>query len=91
MVLGVSKDKDIKGICDELSEISDKIILTKADNLRVAELEIIRSQISNSKSQILLTKNSKEAIEIAKSRAEKRDLILVTGSLFLVGELRKEK
>jgi len=90
LILGISKDKNIRGICDELFKISDEIILTKVNNPRATEPEMIKSQIPNLKSQILLTKNSKEAIEIAKSKAEREDLILVTGSLFLVGEARKE-
>jgi len=89
LILGISKDKDIQGVCNELSEISNEIILTKADNPRATDPEIIKLKIKNQESKIFLTKNSKEAIEIAKSKVERDDLILITGSLFLVGEARE--
>ena len=37
LVLGISNDKDIKGICQELYDLADKIILTKADNPRATK------------------------------------------------------
>ncbi|MCM8793938.1 MAG: bifunctional folylpolyglutamate synthase/dihydrofolate synthase [Candidatus Omnitrophica bacterium] len=89
LVLGISKDKYIKGICEELAEIANEIILTKANNPRAEEPNFIKSEIRNPKSEIYLTKNVKEAISLAKDKAEEEDLILVTGSLFLVGEARK--
>ncbi|MGE5197827.1 MAG: bifunctional folylpolyglutamate synthase/dihydrofolate synthase, partial [Deltaproteobacteria bacterium] len=39
LVLGISDDKDIKGICKELYDLADKVILTKADNLRASDPE----------------------------------------------------
>ena len=90
LVLGISKDKDIKGICEELLEIADEIILTKANNPRAEEPKNIQNQISKIKYQnnVFLTKNVEEAISLAKEKARVSDLILITGSLFLVGEAR---
>ncbi len=91
LVLGISKDKDIKGICQELTEIADEVILTKANNPRAEEPENIscRLQAAGCRHKIYLTNNVGEAIGLARKRAEEEDLILVTGSLFLVGEARK--
>ncbi|MCM8765277.1 MAG: bifunctional folylpolyglutamate synthase/dihydrofolate synthase, partial [Candidatus Omnitrophica bacterium] len=89
LVLGISKDKDIEGICEELSEIADEIILTKANNPRAEEPDLIKSEIRNSKSEIYLTKNVEEGIKLAKEMARDADLILITGSLFVVGEARR--
>ena len=90
LVLGVSKDKDIKGILEELLPAADKIILTKSGiPERAAEPERIKEFIASNYKDISLTQNSEEAISKARSAAGKDDLILITGSLFVVGEARQ--
>ncbi|MBU1726580.1 MAG: bifunctional folylpolyglutamate synthase/dihydrofolate synthase [Candidatus Omnitrophica bacterium] len=87
LILGISNDKDIKGICNELNELADEVILTRADNSRATEPEVMEEYFSDKPTRI--TKNVKEALESAKKIAKAKDLVLVTGSLFLVGEARK--
>jgi dihydrofolate synthase/folylpolyglutamate synthase len=86
LVLGISQDKDIKGICRELASLADRVILTRADNPRAAEPGILADYFSATPAYI--SANVKEARKLAGSLAKKEDLILVTGSLFLVGEYR---
>ncbi|MCX5686050.1 MAG: bifunctional folylpolyglutamate synthase/dihydrofolate synthase, partial [Candidatus Omnitrophica bacterium] len=88
LVLGVSKDKDIKGILDELLPISDSIVLTKSKVLaRALEPGRIWERIREKKGMFLTT-GAEEAIIKAREIANLEDLILITGSLFLVGEAR---
>ncbi len=89
LVLGISKDKDIKGICNEFNSLANEIILTKADNPRAIEPQILRKYFIGKKTH--LTKGIKEAAQLALCLAKKEDLILVTGSLFVVGEFRDAK
>lgn len=86
LVLGISNDKDIKGICDCLGGIADKIILTKAKNPRAADPRVIKKTIHK---PVLVTYNIKESIRQARHLATPRDLILITGSLFVAGEARE--
>ena len=86
LVLGISKDKDIKGICEQFRGLADKIILTKADNPRATEPRVL-TQYFKSRG-LYSTSNVREAKKLAKDMAKREDLILVTGSLFVVGEFR---
>lgn len=94
LVLGISCDKDIKGICGEICSLADRIILTEANNPRAAGVEIIEKIIRGLRLgpeagvMIVKTKNVRDALSKAKEIARKKDLILVTGSLFVVGEVR---
>src|SRR3989338_2854424 len=86
LVLGISSDKDIEGVCAMLEDIADKVILTKAWNPRAEEPESIKKYIGK---PLEVTSDVKKAIVLAKFLAGSKDLILITGSLFVVGEARK--
>jgi len=88
LVLGISKDKDIKGICKILGKIADKIILTRADNPRAADPNILHNFIKRDRI-IGITSSVKEAVALLKKSVKKEDVIVVTGSLFVVGEARR--
>ena len=87
LILGLSNDKDIKGICRWAKDLSSKIIATQADHPRalaskeLADQPLIKSRI------FARTDNVKEAVRIAMK--QKSDAILIAGSLFVVGEARR--
>ena len=85
LVLGVSSDKDICGICKTLKPMADEVILTQASTPRAADPQKLAKYF---KRKPYLTFSVKEAKLLARSLAGKKDLILVTGSLFVVGEFR---
>lgn len=88
LVLGVSSDKDIKGILEALMPVSNSVVLTKSRIVaRAADPEGIRKLINPSK-EVIVTSGVNEAMDKALSRARAEDLVLVTGSLFVVGEAR---
>jgi len=90
LILGLSSDKDIKGVLKVLTPFAKKLILTKSNNPRAMALEILRESAERIKKNInlSLTENVPQALETAFNCAHKKDLILVTGSLFVVGEAR---
>jgi dihydrofolate synthase/folylpolyglutamate synthase len=85
LVLGISSDKDLSGICKILAPLADEIILTRAASPRATAPVKLAGHF---KRKLYLTKSVKEAKLLARSLAGKKDLILVTGSLFVVGEFR---
>lgn len=87
LVLGISNDKDIKGICKELSDLADEVILTQASNPRATAPGILARYFNGR--YVHKTKDVKEAKEISGKLANNQDLILITGSLFVVGEVRE--
>lgn len=89
LVLGISRDKDIAGMAKILRTIADRVILTRANLSRAAEPHSLASFFDQDKN-VEITPSVKEAITRAKEYAEKDDLILICGSLFVVGEARRE-
>ena len=83
-VFGISRDKDIKGVSTELDKTSDLVILTKSSNSRAKEPFYLKENFSRTKAEI--ANDVEEALKLSFSAADKEDLILVTGSLYVVGD-----
>jgi folylpolyglutamate synthase/dihydropteroate synthase len=89
LVFGASKDKDIKGILEELIPITDSVVLTKSEVVnRALEPAKIKEALAEIRSDMgaTVTSGVKAALDVARANASPDDLILVTGSLFVVGE-----
>lgn len=93
LVFGVSKDKNVRGMLEEMLPICDSIVLTKSKVLnRALEPAKIKEEILNTEhtiKDIVLTHNTEEALSRALSIASPEDLVLITGSLFIVGEVKE--
>jgi len=92
LILGVSKDKDINGILEELMPISDSIVLTRSSvTERAMDTERIKEAAGKMRSgynNILMTSDVNGALKNTLLTAGKEDLILITGSLFVVGDAK---
>jgi len=86
LILGISSGKDVKGIIDTLAPLADIIIFTRADAPRAIRPEILRKEYRGTK-RFCLAKDVRSAQKMAKRMAKSDDLILATGSLYLVGEI----
>jgi dihydrofolate synthase/folylpolyglutamate synthase len=93
LVLGVSKDKDVKGILGELLPEAGPVILTKSKVLnRALEPARIKEDIlatGRGPEDVIITHNTEEALDKALAMAGHEDLVLITGSLYIVGEVKE--
>jgi len=86
-VLGACQDKDIRGVIQELEPLADKIVLTRANNPRAADpAEISRNYLR--KKPYAVTATVEEALKLVNRESSPDDLVVVTGSLFVVGEAK---
>ena len=87
LVVGISGDKDIKGIGDELCPIADIAILTKAsNNPRAADPASIKREWEEFDVLLVIKDTVASALNYARSIAGKNDLICITGSFYPLGE-----
>lgn len=86
LIMGVSADKDVEGIGRNLFPLADKIFFTRSCSKRAVPPEALKKKFQSYEEKIILTFNVKEAVELARRQARPDDLILITGSLFVVGE-----
>jgi len=90
LILGMCRDKKIRSVCSVLSPLADRIFITKVRNPRSALPEDIVKRGRLKSKKVHLTNTPQEALEKALRKARKNDVVLITGSLFLVGELRPQ-
>ena len=84
LLVGFSDDKDIKTISRIIGSLANKVIITKSDSIKAEKPKIIQKYFNTNS---IIINNPKKALKYAKNIASKKDLILITGSIFLVGEL----
>jgi dihydrofolate synthase/folylpolyglutamate synthase len=88
LVVGMMRDKDLSGVLARLCESADSLVLTRADMPRAATVEELRAALPGGGLSAEGAGSVAEALELAKRRASPGDLILVTGSLMVVGEVK---
>ncbi|MBF0530270.1 MAG: bifunctional folylpolyglutamate synthase/dihydrofolate synthase [Deltaproteobacteria bacterium] len=88
LVMGIMADKDQVGIMAPLLPLAKSLYLTRPEYSRAASPETLAGHVKNFLGPMSRHERLSEAIEAAKAAAGPKDLILVTGSLFTVGEAR---
>ncbi|MFH2137967.1 MAG: folylpolyglutamate synthase/dihydrofolate synthase family protein [Candidatus Omnitrophota bacterium] len=89
LILGVSKDKDVDGICSKLCRICQLVIVTQAQIPRAMAVESLLEIVKKHHKNVDKAEHIEKALEMALSQAGKDDLIIVAGSLYLIGETLK--
>jgi dihydrofolate synthase / folylpolyglutamate synthase len=89
-VFGAMRDKAIGEIAEILFPLAERVVLTKADNPRSATPAEIRAAAVRTSVDIRDTENVPCAISKAKQLTGSGDLIVITGSIYVVGEAMRE-
>jgi len=87
LVFGVLKDKDKEGIIKVLAPITDSVFVTSLRSPRSADSDELLKIFKQAGVKAKLVKSPIAGLESARNKAGPQDLILATGSLYLIGEL----
>ncbi len=90
LIFGAMRDKELREMAQLLFPQADSLILTEMENPRAATLEALLEAVPENfeGTRIALAKSTVEALSLAQSNTAPDALIAVTGSLYLVGEIR---
>lgn len=86
LVIGASLDKDIGGIVSELFPLFNEAIVTRSRHPRAMVATSIMAEFRKYGLEPHIAESVAQAVSLALSRAGKRDLVCITGSLFVAGE-----
>jgi dihydrofolate synthase/folylpolyglutamate synthase len=85
-VFGAMRDKAISEMTEILFPLAECVIATRPDNPRAASPEEIQQAGRRTGTEIELVAEVRAAMERARERAGKDSVIVITGSIYLVGE-----
>ncbi|WP_169713601.1 bifunctional folylpolyglutamate synthase/dihydrofolate synthase [Paludifilum halophilum] len=91
LLIGVLEDKDVQGILSPLLPLADRVVATQPEHPRAMPAEKLGEQVRffQPEAKVEAYGSSREGLEALTRWAGENDLILVTGTLFLVSELRQ--
>ncbi len=89
LVFAAMRDKKIERIADILFSLAGTVILTRFPYFRACSPEELRQRIPEGNRKILCESDPGKAFTMAKNLAGPDGVVLVAGSLFLVGEIKK--
>jgi dihydrofolate synthase/folylpolyglutamate synthase len=90
VVLAVSANKDVGGVVAPIAALADAVYATRNESVRSAEPEaVVSAARAAGASTVVVQPSVAAAIDAARAAADPGDVVLVTGSLFTVGDAKR--
>ena len=87
-VLGILADKDVEGIVAELLPVAEHVVATQPPSGRAAPFERVAKAVRSAGGTVETAPDVAHALSLASGVAGAEDAVVVTGSLYTVGEAR---
>lgn len=87
--LGILADKDVDHMIAEMAPLGDIVIVTEPNIFRAMTAEELGEKMKKLNDNVIVEKDIEKAIDKAFELAEDDDLILFSGSLYLIGDVRR--
>jgi dihydrofolate synthase / folylpolyglutamate synthase len=87
LVLGITADKNVRGILQQLLPLADTVFVTRSSHPRAADPDVLRQMATELGYTVESYDHLIDAVRAALEKAAADDLICVTGSIFAVGDL----
>jgi dihydrofolate synthase / folylpolyglutamate synthase len=88
-VFGAMRDKAISEMTEILFPLAERVIATRPDNPRAASPEEIQQAAARTGVAIEPIENVQQAVERARTLAKAGTVVVITGSIYLVGEVMR--
>jgi len=89
IVFAAMKDKDLRAMTRILFPAASSIVLTRVPYKRSATPEELLAAAPPFKGRVLLEPDTRRAVELALRESKKRSPVVIAGSLFLIGEVKR--
>jgi dihydrofolate synthase/folylpolyglutamate synthase len=86
-VFGAMRDKAISEMAEILFPLAERVIATRPANPRAASPEEIRGAAARTGAEVELVEDVQRALERARELSGARSVMVITGSIYLVGEV----
>lgn len=86
IIFGVMRDKAVREIAEILFPLAERVIATRAENPRAASADEIAAAAQTTGTEVMCAENVRAALELAKRLTGKNGTVVITGSIYIVGE-----
>jgi dihydrofolate synthase/folylpolyglutamate synthase len=91
VVFGGMRDKNLRQMAELLFPLSDQLVLTEVENPRGATLDTLQQLAAGlvAPERIITARSAGEALEMAREKTPATGMVCFTGSLYLIGAVRR--
>ncbi|GAA0748146.1 folylpolyglutamate synthase/dihydrofolate synthase family protein [Clostridium oceanicum] len=89
LILGILKDKQVEDMVKTITSLADRVITLSPNNNRAKSPEDLMKIVRKYNPNCQWETDYKKAYEKAVSYSKEEDIILICGSLYMVGDMRK--
>lgn len=90
LILGILADKEVEKMVKTIVPLANKVITVTPHSNRAELAEALKEEVLKYNDNCTAYDNYKEAFLKFKEEAKEDDLILISGSLYMIGDMRKE-
>lgn len=89
LILGILADKDVERMVKEITPMAKKVYSVTPNSLRAELSEDLKKEILKYNSNCYAYEDYEEALNSSLKDATEEDLIIASGSLYMIGDMRK--
>jgi dihydrofolate synthase / folylpolyglutamate synthase len=89
LILGILADKEVEKMVATIVPLTDRVIAVTPNSYRAENAEELKNVIQKYNEKCNAVDSYKEAYELALSYCEEDDILLISGSLYMIGDMRK--
>ena len=88
LIIGILKDKEVEKMVKVITPMAKEVYTVMPNSIRAEKAEALKEIIKKYNDNVEAFEDYNKAIEVVLSKANKKDLILVCGSLYMIGNIR---
>lgn len=88
LIIGILSDKEVEKIVEIISPLAKEVYTVTSNSIRAKSSEDLKVIVKNYNKNCLSFEDYEEAARVAIEKADKEDLILAAGSLYMIGQMR---
>lgn len=89
LILGILNDKNVEEMVKLISPLATEVYTVTPNSIRAASANELKEIVLKYNNNCIAFNDYNKAIQLSLSKANKDDLIIVSGSLYMIGEIRK--
>ncbi|MBS5884977.1 folylpolyglutamate synthase/dihydrofolate synthase family protein [Clostridium sp.] len=90
LILGILADKNVEEMVKIIAPLANEVYTVTANSIRATSANELKEVVLKYNNNCISFDDYNKAIQISLSKANKDDLIVASGSLYMIGEIRKK-